>query len=417
MIKKISAVVLALILCFSVVVLPASAAGFDASYALGADQKVAIKVELDKATYEPGETATVSVYVRADDASVFGAGGLVFGLNSAVFTQEDNKAATIKASSTANETYTSFYKTANTSTWTAPLSGTNLTKVVNGNTADENAAYDWFVKVVIARNMNGTHANAGALNDGLSGSEINADAAPYLQFQLKVSESATPGTPISIAIPSGSVSSAQSYWKIFDDPGNTTKATNTNLTTTDMTYTVATASVASEAPAGPALTHVRRELKMDVQDGAVVKGTEQLRVTSAISQADWDAYFANTTTEGATANAIQQVGIVAFKGQAADFNADTAKAVAQGTPADGYSAADTDYIQNDTASGTYKFGARIEYQSAAFDTTYIAYVKYLDAAGQVAYAFYDTTTTYSLNFATDYTNLTNGYINWLATQA
>lgn len=180
------------------------------------------------------------------------------------------------------------------------------------------------------------------------------------------------------------------------------------------TYSVA---AASEAVAGPALSHVRRELKMDVQDGAVVKGTEQLRVTSAISQADWDAYFANTTTEGATANAIQQVGIVAFKGQAADFNADTAKAVAQGTPADGYSAADTDYIQNDTASGTYKFGARIEYQSAAFDTTYIAYVKYLDAAGQVAYAFYDTTTTYSLNFATDYTNLTNGYISWLATQA
>ena len=405
MIKKISAVVLALILCFSVVVLPASAAGFDAAYALPADKKVAIKVEFDKDTYNPGETATVRVYVRADDASVFGAGALVFGLNSAVFAQADNTSTNIKASSVANDTYTSFYKTPSTSVWTAPLGGTNLTKVTAANSAEENTAYDWYAKIVIARNMNATHENAGALNNGLPGSEINADTAPYLQFNLKVSESAAPGTPISIAIPTGSVSSAQSYWKIFNDPGNSTAATNTNLTTTDMTYTVATASVAA---AGPVVTKTSGQVKMTPTSATTVADAFSFRVVSSISDADWTTYFANTGVADATTNAITKAGFVAYKGTSG-FDMAAAQALAKSGAAQSgdYSNATTDYIQK-TSGAAASFGARIEFTSQPYDVTYVAYVEYLDSTGATQYAFYEAAGTALLQ--TNYTTIVNNYL-------
>lgn len=164
------------------------------------------------------------------------------------------------------------------------------------------------------------------------------------------------------------------------------------------------------AEAAPTLTHAGRQVKMDVENGAVVSGTEQLRVVSSISADDWNTYFANTGVEGANTNVITEIGFVAYKGAA--YNADTAKAVAQGTDAADYSKATTDYIQN--AGSDYQFGACVKYQTNVYDTTYLAYVKYVDANGAEAYAFYDTATTYSVAFATDYTTITNAYIAWLA---
>lgn len=404
--KSLSAL-LAVVMLISVFSFAASA-GVDPIDASAA-QNIAMKLEVEHedgtaaTTVTPGETVTVNVYVTAKDADarIYG-GAIQFFWDSNVYTYvEGSRTWGLSSIDSA-----SLYAVNNTQA--------QYTNTV-ANMTDAEKAYGWN----ICGNFQVSNA-AGTVNTNASLIQVGS-ATPFISIKLKVSDAVAAGTEAPIGIPVTSIApkntTRMNYTYIQTWTDQATTVTQNKKKDLYIMDTIAEISVASEAPAGPALSHVRRELKMDVQDGAVVKGTEQLRVTSAISQADWDAYFANTTTEGATANAIQQVGIVAFKGQAADFNADTAKAVAQGTPADGYSAADTDYIQNDTASGTYKFGARIEYQSAAFDTTYIAYVKYLDAAGQVAYAFYDTTTTYSLNFATDYTNLTNGYISWLATQA
>ena len=168
------------------------------------------------------------------------------------------------------------------------------------------------------------------------------------------------------------------------------------------------------AAAGPALTYAGRQVKMTVKDGKVVSGTEQLRVVSTISAEDWNNYFANTTDAEATTKKILDVGFVAFKGKLADFDVDTAKAAAQDpkNAAAGYSVAATTYIQNDVANtGTYRFGARVEYQSGdVFDTTYMAFVHYKDASGIEKYAFYDTSDIGCLEFKTNYTTITDAYI-------
>lgn len=166
------------------------------------------------------------------------------------------------------------------------------------------------------------------------------------------------------------------------------------------------------AAAAPVLSTAGRQVKMDVADGAVVKGSEQLRVVSSISNDDWNNYFANTTDEAATTDKLVEVGIVASKGA---FNMDDAKAAAQqgkGTHGD-YTVATTTYIQN--TGSDYRFGARIEYNSDVFDTTYVAFAKYLDAEGAEAYVFYDAS--YALAFATDYSTITASYIAFLNGQA
>lgn len=173
-------------------------------------------------------------------------------------------------------------------------------------------------------------------------------------------------------------------------------------------------AVVTVGAAGPALTYAGRQVKMTVKDGVVVSGTEQLRVVSTISAEDWNNYFANTTNAEATTDKILDVGFVAFKGKLADFDVDTAKAAAQDpkNAAAGYSVAATTYIQNDVAkTGTYRFGARVEYQSGdVFDTTYMAFVHYKDASGIDKYAFYDTSDIGCLEFKTNYTTITDAYI-------
>lgn len=164
--------------------------------------------------------------------------------------------------------------------------------------------------------------------------------------------------------------------------------------------------------AAPALTAAGRQVKMDVADGAVVEHTEQLRVVSSISNDDWNNYFANTTDEAATTNKLVEVGIVATQGA---FDMEAAKTAAQqgkGVHGD-YTVATTTYIQN--TGSDYRFGARIEYQTNVFDTTYVAFAKYLNAEGAEAYVFYDAS--YALAFATDYSTITASYIAFLNGQA
>ena len=74
MVKKISALVLALVLCLSVVVVPASA-----GVELG-DDTFAIALEWDKSSYQAGETAYLSVYADGADDMSFYTGTITFGV-------------------------------------------------------------------------------------------------------------------------------------------------------------------------------------------------------------------------------------------------------------------------------------------------------------------------------------------------
>lgn len=171
-------------------------------------------------------------------------------------------------------------------------------------------------------------------------------------------------------------------------------------------------AVVTASAAAPALKHAGRQVKMNVVDGKVVKGTEQLRVVSSISNEDWDNYFANTTNEAESTNKLLEVGIVATQGAFDMTAAQDAAKLGKGVHGD-YTVATTTYIQN--TGSDYRFGARIEYQTNVFDTTYVAFAKYLNAKGAEAYVFYDAS--YALAFAKDYGKITQDYINFLNNQA
>ncbi len=405
MIKKIGAVLLALVLCLSVAVLPVSA-GFDADYTLADGKNIAYKIELDKASYNAGETVTVKVFINAGSNVELHTGSLLFGVNSSVFDTTVNAANTVKATATANETFSSFYNEVSGLNW-AWQAAAIKTRVSNANTEAENALYNEYLKVVLTRNLSGSHANAGLNTNGLPGDDVNADADPFIQFELKLRDDIADGTPVNVAITSGSITCrpAQTAFKAFLD--GSTKNVSPAVDTYDVSAAVSSATVGTVA-AAPVLTKTSAQVKMTPNSATTVEDAFQFRVVSKISDADWNTYFANTGVADATTNAITSVGFVAYKGTEG-FSLDTAKAVAAGTAADGYSVATTDYIQH-TDGADAQFGCRLEITSAETrsDVTYVAFAQYVDASGAAQVVFYDAA--YEALLATNYTGIVASYL-------
>lgn len=389
--KKILSVILAFSLIFSVFTMSISA--------LESGKTIGLVLTADKTEIKQGDTITITLHVDLNDYStLMGTMRLALLFDSSVYTPDT-------ASYQYLNEFQAYYNNAKAPAVNANFLNNTLaaSTLTDAEKANYNAALMNQFQVLASANGGITEKMGYALTQSSDASY----SVPEWQVTFNVTGDPAAGST-DIRICDGITSTTQ-YVKTTDG----TKVTSHPASAVDVSQAFVAPTAASEAPAGPALNHLRREVKMTVENGAVVSGTEQLRVVSAISQKDWEDFFANTTVENAAENAIQEVGIVAYKGKADTFNVDTAKAAAQDpkTAAEGYSVASTDYIQHDAANSRYLFGARIQYKTEVFDTTYLAYVKYLDNAGQVAYAFYDTTTIYSLEFASNYDTITNGYIN------
>lgn len=171
-----------------------------------------------------------------------------------------------------------------------------------------------------------------------------------------------------------------------------------------VTYTNAIVTVGE---AGPVVAKSKAEVKMTPNSPTTVEDAFQFRVTSVITDADWDTYFANTAAGGN--NAITKLGFVAYKGTAG-FDLETAKSVAKGGSAAGYDVATTTYVQKESDTSDAYFGAIIKITSAETrsDATYIAYVEYTDAEGATQYAFYDAAQTALLD--TNYQTIVDSYL-------
>lgn len=163
------------------------------------------------------------------------------------------------------------------------------------------------------------------------------------------------------------------------------------------------------APAGPAVTKAKSQVKMTATSTTTVADEFSFRVISKISDSDWDTYFKNTGVAGATTDCITAVGMVAYKGAAA-FDAETAKRVAAGEKVADYTAATTNYISkvNDTADA--EFGAIIKANHSTLnnDVTYMGFVQYVDASGNAQTIFYETAGTAALS--TNYNNIVSAYL-------
>lgn len=221
----------------------------------------------------------------------------------------------------------------------------------------------------------------------------------YATFQMTVSENVQPGEEIWIGTHDAT------YLRGAAAINVDTKRQPTSAY--DLTESMVKLTVAS-AEEGPVVAKSRAQVKMTATSDTTVADAFTFRVISTITDADWDAYFANTAAGGDT-SAIQRLGFVAYKGTEG-FDMETAKAVAQGTATEGYDVAWTDYVQKADDSSDAYFGARLEITSAETrsDVTYVGVVEYLDADGTTAYAFYDAAEQALLN--TNYDDIVADYL-------
>lgn len=376
--KKMLAVVMALVMLLSCSAVVAAASEYTYSPSLTTGE-VAFIAEADKTTVNPGDTVTITLKINSGSKTDLGAFNNLILYNSKQLQP---------ISTTASEFRT----------WLGDCSAS----FVNPD-AKVNYAYATS-KLTALTAYEKTYFDKSALIMGTALSSANrwnpAAGEAYVSFKMVVSASVTPGEEIWVGLHDAGFKQGVSS---LAEGTTRLAATAFNLTNSMVKLTV--------AAAGPAVAKSKAEVKMTANaEKTAVEEAFSFRVTSVITKADWDTYFANSADPSATTKAIQAVGFVAYKGTTG-FNLDTAKAVAQGTPAAGYDVKTTNYIQKVNDASDAYFGCRLEITSAATrsDVTYVAFVQYLDDLGNPAYAFYDAGLTALLD--SNYGDIVNTYLN------
>lgn len=377
MIKKISAIVLALVLCLSVVVMPASA------LELASGMNVAFELKWDKEYYNPGDTATLSVYMKATDDLELATGSIIIGLNSAQITQADNPVADLKANAVGSDLWNSYWKDP-ASSQIAWLASAIVTRVETANSDAEKGIYDQYMKIVIARNTSGSHANAGSNKNGLPGADINALEEPIITFSYVVSANAAEGTKLKAGITSGSLtcSPAQTAFKYYSNPGNATTAPSVAASTIDVTSAAAESTI-GEASTPLTVKYMRDQIKFDANKDGSYAGSFNYRILAELD--NFDEVFASVDEAKAS---ITDVGFVFNKGAALDVAA--AKAQVEGGEKT-YSQVSNIYVSTSFEAGKYVIACTvygIDDADKASTLSALAYVIY-EQDGETKYAYFD----------------------------
>ncbi len=380
MIKKISALVLALVLCFSIVVVPASALsdGMDVKY----------RVELDKDFVNPGDTVTVSLYLEVADDREWGTGAFVFGMNSAVFSTADNAAEDVKASTTMSDLALSFYK--DISSYVAwQTNATIINNISTNNTAAENELYDQYIKVTFNRaGAAGSHDNSSNTKQGLPSDEINADYAANIAtftFDLVVRDDVAKGTPVNVGITTGSIAKTYTYYKYLANPGSAQTLTTPTVATSEL--------VAGTAKIG--VPSILKELKGQMRYANTEKTAFDVRALAYISGADFTATFGDIPT---AKSMITEAGFVFAAGnniEAPDMSVveDIVKNCADKEGKDGFVKKQVSNISTSISDGNYVLSCMVPGVTEAADYNNsliaVAYIVYEDANGESQYIYYD----------------------------
>lgn len=348
------------------------------SSAMAPDTAIELTLGVDKAAYAPGDTVTVTIYEEtADDITTLGFNGnYPIAYDSSVI-QTIGDVDNLDAYNIVA---------------LQPGYDSTISGVFPINSSEIDAANKW---------------NAGfmlSLADDATTYEVTKKV-PVLTFQVKIADNAPNGDTV-IGINRGSFESYEAYVNgYFGITGGESGVKQAN------TYACGTVTVhvGTPAPAGPAVSKAKSQVKMTATSATTVADEFSFRVISKISDSDWDTYFKNTGVAGATTDYITAVGMVAYKGAAA-FDADTAKRVVAGESVADYTAATTDYISKVSDTADAEFGAIIKanHSTLANDVTYMGFVKYVDASGNAQTIFYETAGTAALS--TNYNTIVNAYL-------
>lgn len=401
--KKVLSVALALVMllsCFSLM-----------SFAIAPNTAVEVTVAPKEATYKKGDIVTFEVlYEATDEVGGLGAPKFIsFAYDSTVFEPVDPRLAEIgnRVLFTDNPE-SAFIETG------YPIEGT-LVPAASGIAIKATSAEDRAVNPNRDRSFNITLGVRKAEADPKLTDYTTKKAA--FAFQLKLKEDANPAGSYSVGVTRECINPAtnSSYvLNIYDVYGGISVDEDPKGTygyTTDILFGLVdgTVNVGTPAPAGPAVSKAKSQVKMTAMSANTVADEFSFRVISKISDSDWDTYFKNTGVANARTDYITAVGMVAYKGAAA-FDAETAKRVVAGESVADYTAATTDYISkvNDTADA--EFGAIIKANHSTLnnDVTYMGFVQYVDALGNAQTIFYETAGTAALS--TNYDNIVSAYL-------
>lgn len=395
--KKVLSVVLALIMllsCFSMM-----------SFAAVNDAVLKIEIKPTSTDYQKGDVVTFeAVYESTSDLGMMGAAfTFSVGYDSSVFEPiETFTNAPVNFPDQTTVVYTGYPVENNISPAVSTVRKYAAEKLNANDTAK-----GWNEMLIFA------FVPTGSCDDDYSTPKAS------FAFKLKVKDDANAAGCYSVGVTDYSIQNNETeideeVGSIFGPSGiDFGFSVNNIFETVDGTVVMGGAAVATPKVAKSAAELKFTATKSDstgVYDG--VEDDYSFRVTSTITDADWDTYFANTGVADATTDCITAVGVVAYKGTDG-FNAETAKGVVAGTAATGYAAASTDYIQKTPmATGDAKFGAIILLNANTdTDVTYMGYVQYLDNTGAAQTIFYDASAQALL--ATNYATYTASYLAML----
>lgn len=383
--RKVLGVVLAIAMLTGVFSMMASA--------LAPDSAVDLYISTDKDNYMQGDEVTITFSAQAISAvsgnGTLGIGGCyAVGFNSAVL-EKYSDSLDLKD---------------HAPTWLVSGGYDEANSTINdvsGETidADQAAAYGWDAVVIY-----------GVTDDNETGFDATSKLDLF-SIKMRIKSDAPNGT-YTIGFNKDSYRNMSAYindtamWGIY---GEVADGNDYGYGTTN-NYGYGTCTFTVGAPAGPKVDYYKAQIKMTPDSATTVKDDFQFRVQSVITDADWDAYFAQTATADETKNAITEMGIVAYKG-AGTFDEATAKAlVTDGTAATDYATAGTTYVQKASDTADAYFGAIIKAKHSTMpnDVTYMGYVKYVDAAGDAQVIFYETAKTAAL--ASNYDNYVSAYL-------
>ena len=383
MIKKISALVLALVICLSVVVMPVNAAVELVS------SSIAFSLEWYKESYSAGETAVLSIYMDAKDELSLATGSFIIGLSSSVFDPAVHTTDYLRANSTTDETFNSYYKAGDTNF--SYLADTVAAQVNAANTAEEQALYDWYVKFTAAKNTAGSHPSVSTTKEGFYGSDFDPET-PILTVALTVKDDVEDGTKVNAAITTGSITKKQTAWKYYTNPGNATSAGNIDANTTtgfniaaaDTTKTTGDVVIGG---AGLAVSYWKDQIRFQTDNAGAYAGKFDYRILATIDGFDMfdDIADAKDTSDN---DGILEAGFIFSKSGTVDK--DTAIAQINGGAAT-YSAVTNAYVSTSFGGEEYVMACYVDnIADADVDTALSAlgYVKYM-VDGETKVATFD----------------------------
>lgn len=378
MIKKISAIILALVLCLSVVVVPASA--------LSDDKLIEYRVELDSDTYKAGDTVTVNLYINVADGYEWGAMTFVLGVSDVFVEPGENETASIKESSVSNDLVMSFYKDPAGQSWAWQTNATVLTNITGANTAEENAMYSDYLKFAFARSTSGSHeyANTSGTKNGLTADEINGETAPAISFDLTLRDDLEDGAEINVGVTSGSITK-YGFAAYYTQPG--VKTTTYKVTAAESDFVVGNATIGSAKEYEASIvSYWKDQIKMDNSEYT----SFSIRHLAQIEASVWESTFGTDEDKDATGTKnITDIGFIFQKGDGFDKDA-AANWLEAGATDDSFTKAKVNFVSTGMKEDYYVFSCTITNMSdpdAALSS--LGYVVWVDDANTTHYSYFE----------------------------